>query len=172
LLPLVYHSTFCQSSSHFFSCLEQERKGKREIKSGKILCSFDLNRKHYCFVLLLFSSLAMMMTANIIFHKRLEYFYTLFFIHRHSSLLSSFTFYYRKLRVVRKLRYALGGRRVEEFVTAQKQIFLFFGKFMTRDGGGLKCRSFAWRNLRTTPYWNKYFIVRKMKIKNHLPALK
>ena len=78
MLPLVYHSTFCQSSSHFFSCLQQERKGKREIKSGKILCSFDLNRKHYCFVLPVFSSLMTMMTANIIFHKRLEYFYNLF----------------------------------------------------------------------------------------------
>lgn len=101
LLPLVYHSTFCQSSSHLFLDVlklflsstkgEMEKRGKREIKSGKILCSFDLNRKHYRFVLPFFSSLTTMMTANIKFHKRLECFYTPFFYS--SPFISAFLLY-------------------------------------------------------------------------------
>ena len=95
MLPLVHHSTFCQSSSHFFldalsfSVLQQEKR-KREIKSGKILCSFDLNRKHYRFVLPFFSSLTTMMTANIMFQKRLEYFTLFNLSQRHSSPLQLF----------------------------------------------------------------------------------
>jgi len=46
------------------------------------------------------------------------------------------------LEVVRKLRHALGGRG-EEFVTVQTQNFSFFGKFVTRGGGGGLKKSFV-----------------------------
>jgi len=47
------------------------------------------------------------------------------------------------LGVVRKLRHALGGGGVGEFVTVQIQNFSFFGKLVTKGGGGRKSRFFA-----------------------------
>jgi len=44
------------------------------------------------------------------------------------------------LGVVRKLRHALGGRGVEEFVTVQTKFFSLFGKFVTRGRGVPKSR--------------------------------
>jgi len=43
-------------------------------------------------------------------------------------------FTHRRQGVVRKLRHALEGRRVGEFVTVQTQNFSFFGKFVTGEG--------------------------------------
>jgi len=52
------------------------------------------------------------------------------------------------LGIVRKLRHALGGRGVEDFVTVQTKNLFLHTNFVTRGGGGFKKFIF----LRTTPY--------------------